>query len=123
MSDLKIFFEPITKLSTKEVYVKNLGYSIYPFEEFLKSGESVPYWWTLYNKQKHNAYETRKCATIRNTLYPLAVLFVLNCLIPTEGDVAHFEIHGFPLSNFRECSSELFIHKAWNNLLNFSGKN
>jgi hypothetical protein len=37
MSDLKIFFESITKLSSKEVYVKNLGYSIYPFEEFSKS--------------------------------------------------------------------------------------
>jgi hypothetical protein len=122
MSDLKIFFEPITKLSLNEVYVKNLGYSIYPFEDFSKSGERLPYWWTLYNNQKHKAYENRKYATIRNTLYPLAALFVLNCLIPTDEDVACFEKFGFTRPNARECSSTLFMYRPWYNMLSYSKK-
>jgi hypothetical protein len=120
MSDLKNFFEPVAELSKQRVQVKNLGYTIYPFEDFQHSGDEVPFWWTLYNEQKHNAYESRKHATIRNTLYPLAALFVLNCLVPTKKEIDFFEMYGTQSMNFEECSSKFFVYTRWRSMLNFA---
>lgn len=120
MHQFKKFFEPTAKLSSQEVLVIKLGYTIRPFEDFIKSGDDVPFWWTIYNDQKHKAYIERKKATIRNTLYPLAALFVLNGLIPNERDIIHFGKHGFSYPQYKQYESPLFVYKPAHTMLDFT---
>lgn len=114
------FFEKISNLSKQEVKIKDLDISILPFGNDI-SKDHIPFWWTNYNNQKHKAYEKRKYATIRNTLYPLAALFVLNSLVPTHKDIKFYKQFNFSRPDFRSYSSFIFEYKTFESMLDPPG--
>lgn len=78
ITDYREYFEPIFELSSVEVLVCDAYGVIKPFAKFARD-ESPP-WWVSYNNVKHNWAEHYAEANLRNTLYSLGALFLLNVL-------------------------------------------
>ena len=53
---------------------------IVPFKEYQRITKKVPYWWTAYNKIKHNFNENFKMANLRTARDALAGAFLLNVI-------------------------------------------
>lgn len=75
----KIYYKHY-KLSSKSVYELRNYNKINPFYRW--KSNPPPFWWTAYNKVKHNRFENRKRATLKSTLYALSALFLLNVTNP-----------------------------------------
>ncbi|WP_421909904.1 hypothetical protein [Methanolacinia petrolearia] len=67
-------------LSNKNVYELKNYVKLSPFDKWTHNGS--PFWWTDYNKVKHNRFENRKQATLNSTLHALSALFLLNVASP-----------------------------------------
>lgn len=93
IEDCRVAFEPIYKLSEREVIVKSQSFFfpesiqvarresyavLTPFLEF-RRGKS-PKWWKIYTGLKHYSLEKIKDATMKNTLDALSGLFLLNVI-------------------------------------------
>lgn len=72
------------KLYEKIVVFKRLPErdNVLPFKEYQKSGKRKlkPYWWTTYNKVKHNFSKNFKKATLKTVRDALAGAFLLNVI-------------------------------------------
>jgi hypothetical protein len=70
------------KLPSEEVEFKCLPdrEKVLPFKEYQKLGNKVPYWWTVYNKVKHEFKKNFKRATLKVVRDALAAAFLLNVI-------------------------------------------
>jgi len=95
IKDCRVAFEPIYKLSEREVMVKSQSFfypkstqpiktefftKIIPFSEFKQ--DKSPKWWRIFTGLKHYSLERIKDANMKNTLGALAGLFLLNVIDP-----------------------------------------
>jgi len=71
------FFEPRLHLSKFTICVKDLEDPISPFENFSEISKA-PCWWAAHNNLKHDAYKSRKYATLDNALNAISALYFLH---------------------------------------------
>jgi hypothetical protein len=66
-----------------EVNVPRFGLTFQPWEHFRRQ-QGVPSWWTAYNKIKHKRNDFYHQASLRNALYAVGGLFVVNLYLHPE---------------------------------------
>lgn len=64
------------KIPVFEVTLPRFGLTLRPWDEWKKS-DGVPFWWTAYNKTKHERNTAFHRANLKNTLNAVAALFVV----------------------------------------------
>lgn len=74
----KYMKENYPEISNKKAVLIQNGIEIQPFQNWKHdSKEKTLEWWTSYNKVKHNRFEKEKLANLKNVLYSLAGLFLI----------------------------------------------
>lgn len=68
-----------------EVCISRFALTLHPWDEWSKPG-GVPFWWTAYNKTKHQRHAEYHQANLKNALNSVAGLFV--AVLPLYGDKA-----------------------------------
>jgi hypothetical protein len=127
IADYRKAFEPIYRLSRREVVVKFQSFffptsthppfkdvfhtTLVPFCEFAKNDN--PKWWKTYTGLKHYSLERIEDATMKNTLDALAGLFLLNVIDEQNWpelawEVVQGELHNNRIFVPRFASTELF---------------
>ena len=66
-------------LSIQAIDVKNYKDPVSPF--IIKEKEETPFWWSQYNSTKHKLPDGFKSGNLKNTIYAMAALYSLHCLI------------------------------------------
>jgi len=59
-----------------EVTIPRFGLSLHPWDEWRRPN-GVPFWWTAYNKTKHQRHSEYQRANLKNALNAVAGLFVM----------------------------------------------
>ena len=70
---------------TKEAFtIRANGDAFAPFSIFFEdeTNKSIPFWWTTYNKLKHDYSKNLELANLQAAICALGSLFILNCKIP-----------------------------------------
>ena len=79
-------YEKLNKLNlTKEAFtIRANGDAFAPFSIFFEdeTNKSIPFWWTTYNKLKHDYSKNLELANLQAAICALGSLFILNCKIP-----------------------------------------
>lgn len=73
----KVIAASIPKIASFQIDIPRFGLSLHPWEELGTLGNSVPLWWTAYNKIKHNRDSHYCQANLKNALNAVAGLFVV----------------------------------------------
>jgi hypothetical protein len=71
-----VIVQQLPQIPTFEIIIPRYGISIQPWEE-LRQTNGVPFWWTAYNKVKHERHIQFHQATLKSGLYAVSGLFVL----------------------------------------------
>jgi hypothetical protein len=75
MKTYREIFDTQYQVSNKQIFELKNFTSIAPFKDW--SNKNTPGWWSQYTEIKHNRFENREKATLKNALDSLAGLFVL----------------------------------------------
>jgi len=79
--DMRLYrtlFNNMYNFSDKRIFNLISGTELYPFSEW--KNENALRWWTSYTKLKHDRFENREQAAIKNVLNALGGLFLLNAI-------------------------------------------
>lgn len=116
--------------SNEEIYVNRIRTTIIPWEkwsysknyvktsnnkEYYKYSGNNPKWWSAYNKVKHTRTSTYKYANLKNTLYSLSALYILNIYLYSELINNHQKEDSSSWKNNSIRFSKLFVLKSLNN--------
>jgi hypothetical protein len=71
-----LLVKKIPQLPTFEVQLPRFGLHLHPWDEW-KRRRGVPFWWTAYNKTKHERHTQYHQANLKNALNAVAGLFVV----------------------------------------------
>lgn len=77
-------FEKNLGLKVAALNIRSNGDSFVPFDTYFETDirKNVPFWWTTYNKLKHDFSKNLESANLQAALCSLGALFILNCKIP-----------------------------------------
>ena len=77
MQDYVQILDKYPKIVNEEIIIKKENIVLHPFQGWNKDSPSKLFWWTAYNKIKHNREENYKLGNFGNLLNILAALYFL----------------------------------------------
>lgn len=75
------YYEMLNKngvLKQQRIAMEKKHETLYPFD--LQDGSETPFWWSSYNKTKHNLPDGFKQGNLRNTIYALSAGYAIHCM-------------------------------------------